>query len=227
MGFVMIDKKYTTNKREVFFDIAKAYVNPSSTVLDIGAGAGAFAKHLNIKDIFLFDGNRESVDLLKQTYKNCYCGKLPILPFENYKFDLIHCSHVVEHLEPEVFYETLKEMDRCLKNKGHLIISAPLMWEHFYDDLSHLKPYNPNIYSKYLVESKQMNYTREKISESYSVVELQYRYHEVFFTEKYSIAENKFYAKILKKLINLSYRLGLRQYEKNGYTIVLKKENNE
>lgn len=222
----MIDKKFITNKREVFFDIAKTYVKHESAVLDIGAGKGAFAKHLNKKDIYLFDGNQKSIDFLKQEYENCYCGKLPILPYEDNKFDLIHCSHVVEHLEPQILYKTLEEMDRCLKDSGYLIISAPMMWENFYDDLSHLKPYNPNIYLKYLTKSEEINFTREKISESYSLVELQYRYHEVFFTERYSANENILGAKIIKRLINLSYRLGLRQYIKNGYTIVLRKEIN-
>ncbi|HNQ67616.1 MAG TPA: class I SAM-dependent methyltransferase [Bacteroidales bacterium] len=222
----MIDKKFVTTKRDVFFDIAGAYLQSDSIVLDIGTGEGSFAKHFNRDDFYLFDGNQLSVELLKQEYKNFFYGKLPVLPFEDNKFDLIHCSHVVEHLEPQVFYESLKEMDRCLRNNGYLVISTPLMWDKFYDDLSHLKPYNPNIISKYLTAQTGMNYTRDKISESYQLVELKFRYHEVFFAEKFSIDGNKFAAKILKKFISLSYRLGLRQYEKNGYTIVLKKENN-
>ncbi len=219
----MIDLRYVTHKRDVFFDISKAYLNNESKVLDIGAGAGAFIKYCKREDFYLFDGNEESINELKKLYKNCFLGTLPHLPFESGIFDLIHCSHVVEHLEPQVFYDTLKEMDRCLNKKGYLIISAPLMWENFYDDLSHIKPYNPNLFIKYLTKTKEINLTREKISESYEMVDLKYRYHEVCYTEYFTSVKNNLLSKLFLKLINLAYRCGIRRYIKSGYTIVLQK----
>lgn len=220
-----IDLKYITNSRSVFFDIAKNHIKKDSIVLDIGAGEGAFAKHCERKDFYLYDGNPESITTLKEEYENCFLGTLPILPFEKNTFDLIHCSHVVEHLEPQIFYDTLKEMDRCLKSNGYLVISAPLMWAQFYDDLSHLKPYNPSLYLKYLTKNTNKNYTRDKISASYKLIELQYRYTEICYTELFTNIKSNIFAKIICKLINLIYRLGIRRYQKNGYTIVLKKQN--
>src|SRR5690606_15521311 len=114
-------------------------------VLDIGAGSGLFSKYFKRNDFYLFDGNDITINELKRENKNVFQGELPIIPFQNNFFDLIHCSHVIEHLNPDVFYETLKEMDRCLKLGGHLIISAPLIWSGFYNDLSHVRPYNPKV----------------------------------------------------------------------------------
>lgn len=219
----MIDIKYVTNKRAVFFNIAKSYICDDSKVLDIGAGEGDFIEHCNRTDFFLYDGNSESVEKLKQKYPNCYQGKLPNLPFENNTFDLIHCSHVVEHLEPQAFYDSLKEMDKCLKKNGYLVISAPLMWENFYDDLSHVKPYNPNIFLKYLTKTNDTNLTRPKISESYKLVELKFRYREIFYTDFLTASERKMFARLILKIFSLFYRCGIHSYQKTGYTIVLQK----
>lgn len=219
----MIDLKYVTQNREVFFEFAKKHIKPDSKVLDIGAGAGAFAEYCEKKDIYLYDGNEESVKQLEKKYENVFLGSLPELPFEDEFFNVIHCSHVVEHLEPQVFYDTLKEMNRCLKPEGVLVISAPLMWDRFYDDLSHIKPYSPNVYIKYLTDTGNNNFTRNKISTRYQSLELVYRYYEVFFTETLTQTKRNVFSYIISKVINLAYRVGFRKYKRNGYTIVLKK----
>lgn len=219
----MIDLKYTTQNRKVFFEIAKKHIITDSKVLDIGAGDGSFADYCEHKSIYLYDGNEESVNTLKEKYNNVFLGNLPKLPFENEYFNVIHCSHVIEHLEPQVFYDSLKEMDRCLKPGGVLIISTPLLWDSFYDDLSHIKPYSPYVLIKYLTDTGNNNLTRTKISTKYENIELIYRYYEKFYTEDLVSTKNNIASFFIKKFINLSYRAGLRKYEKNGYTIVLKK----
>lgn len=219
----MMDLKYATQNRDVFFEIAKKYIDRKSLVLDIGAGNGSFARYCQRDDFYLYDGNNDTVNNLAQEYKNCFFGTLPKLPFSENFFDLIHCSHVVEHLEPQVFYDTLKEMDRCLKPTGYLVISAPMMWEKFYDDLSHVRPYNPNIYIRYLTEKANQNFTRKKISQNYELVELKYRYYQIDYFGKFIIVHSGKKAKLLKRIMKFCQDAGLRKYEKNGYTIVLKK----
>jgi ubiquinone/menaquinone biosynthesis C-methylase UbiE len=219
----MNNSKYVTHNREPFFQIAKNLINPTSTVLDVGAGNGKFADYCNLNSIYLMDGNRESINNLKRKYTNVYYGKLPKLPFEDHKFDLIHLSHVIEHLQPQEVYDTLIEFDRCCKPGGAIVISAPLMWEGFYDDLSHIKPYNPSIFQRYLCSIKQDNYSREIISSDYKVEILQYRFLEknYFYGIKHS---SRILPRIILKIYNYLKMMGLRQYEKTGYTIVLRKE---
>ena len=45
------------------------------------------------------------------------------LPFKNKSFDVIFCSHVLEHVKSEE--KSLDEMNRVLKDDGKLIIGMP------------------------------------------------------------------------------------------------------
>lgn len=220
----MIDLKYATHKREPFFEIAKNYILPKSLVLDIGAGDGSFSRYCDRKDFFLFDGNEKTVEGLKKGKLNATFGKLPILPFMDNFFDLIHCSHVVEHLQPQELYDSLIEMDRCLKKGGFLVISTPLYWEGFYDDLSHHKPYNPFVFIKYLCNESKGNYSRAHVSSNFEVKRIQYRYRLTDFFEPVLTIKSKGLPRLIFKVINsVSFRTGLKKIEKTGYTIVLKK----
>lgn len=213
---------YISHKREPFFQIAKDLIGEKDTILDIGSGNGSFAEFCNLDSMFLFEGNEDSVFKLKEKYKNTFYGRLPKLPFENGKFDIIHMSHVIEHLQPEEVYNTLKEFNRCLKPNGAIIISAPLMWYGFYDDLSHIKPYPPAIFEKYLCGGMCQNLSRIKISNNFRVERLQYRYLK---TSKNLIRpkHNSFISRIFCKIINVLMNRAMSFYEKTGYTIVLRK----
>jgi ubiquinone/menaquinone biosynthesis C-methylase UbiE len=214
------NSKYVTFRREPFYEIAKELIKPDSKVLDIGAGDGGFSEYCKRTDFYLLDGNKDNIDNLIKKHPNSFYGKLPELLFENGFFDVIHCSHVIEYLTSEELYLTLKEMDRCLIDGGYIIISAPLLWENFYGDLSHIKPYYPEIFNKYMGQSNDQVYTREKISQQYLIKRLQYRFGEISIRKSfYNISNNVF----INGLFSLLHRLGLRRYEKTGYTIVLQK----
>ena len=217
-----MNKKYATHKREPFFEIAKKLIKEDSRVLDVGAGNGDFTKYCKYDSMFLFEGNAENVKRLKSKYENVEHGSLPFLPYENNSFDLIHMSHVIEHLYPNDVYETLKEFDRCCKPGGAIVISAPLIWNGFYDDLSHIKPYNPGVFIRYLCSHDIGAYTREKISSEYKIEVLQYRYAEIPITLGISKSDN-FKGKVFYKIYNFLRRKGLKQYQKTGYTVVLRK----
>lgn len=218
-----VNRIYATMSRLPFYEIALKHIKLNDKVLDIGAGNGSFAEFCKRNDFYLFDGNYQTVQELKKKNYNAFYGELPNLPFEDNFFDTIHCSHVIEHLTPETFYKTIKEINRCLKPHGYLVISAPLLWEGFYDDLSHIKPYQPWILKKYLTFGTQVNYTRDIIASDYTEIEIVYRLKESDFFEDYYNTNNSIIINLIFKLINLLYRFGLRKYIKTGYTIVLKK----
>jgi 2-polyprenyl-3-methyl-5-hydroxy-6-metoxy-1,4-benzoquinol methylase len=214
---------FSSQRREPFFNLAKKYISDSSIVLDIGAGNCAFAGFIGRNDITMIDGNSETVQKNRSRYPNYHYGQLPDLPFKDKYFNVIHCSHVIEHLPPNDLFLLLKNCDRCLQNEGYLIFSTPLMWSQFWDDLSHVRPYSPKIFEKYLCKESNENPTREKITNNYTIVELQYRYilkpvgNEIVFTRSDLM---NFIFKIFMKLLN---RVGFRHLDKTGYTIVLKK----
>jgi ubiquinone/menaquinone biosynthesis C-methylase UbiE len=219
----MVNKKYATHRREPFFEIAQGYIKTESKVLDIGAGSGLFSKYCNRTDFYLFDGNAKTITELKKENKNVVQGQLPSLPFEDNFFDLIHCSHVIEHLTPDMFYETLKEMDRCLKVGGYLIISAPLLWSGFYNDLSHVRPYNSKVFRNYLCGEQIFSRTRNVISQNYQQIRLIDRYNETEENFHFTYKKSNILSKIAGKIIYQLMKMNFIFFEKTGFTIILKK----
>jgi|ERR1035437_9867986 SAM-dependent methyltransferase len=221
-------KKYTTHQHAPFFLLVKKYLRESSKILDVGGGDGAFAEIIGRTDTYILDGNHQTVEKLKIKYPNVQYGQLPVLPYQDKFFSMIHCSHIVEHLHPEQLYDFMKEADRCLMNDGYLIISTPLPWSGFYDDLSHVKPYSPMVFKKYFALGNVGSATRTLVSDKYVVKEEVFRYahvHEDEFVifEKTSFPFIPFIIlyKLASKIKNL---LGVRRVEKSGYTLVLQKQ---
>lgn len=222
-GNIMIEHKYSTHNREPFFEIARNIIPNNGQVLDVGGGDGSFGRFCGLSDLYILEGNPESAEKLKTEFSNTVYGRLPKLPFKDLFFDVIHMSHVIEHLQPQEVYDTLVEFDRCCKPGGALVISAPLLWEGFYDDLSHVKPYGPSIFKRYLCASLGANSSRLKISNAYSVERLVYRYIAKTEFVVFQHSKNKFYNK-LKSLFQWFYFSTFQFYEKSGYTIVLRKK---
>lgn len=220
----MINQKFITHQRKPFFEIAKELIQPQHAVLDVGSGDGSFAAFCNKTDMFMLEGNPESVKHLKTNYPNVVEGRLPLLPFNNEQFDVIHMSHVIEHLQPEEVYATLKEFARCCKPGGAIVISAPLLWEGFYDDLSHVKPYSPGIFKKYMCEGIMSNLSRSKISDQFNQERLEYRYLQKNRYTTLNKPENTLNVFVFKVYHKLK-RMIIKEYERTGYTIVLRKKN--
>jgi hypothetical protein len=97
------------------------------------------------------------------------------------------------------------------------------MWYHFCDDLSCVRPYSPRIFEKYLCEKSSPNSTREKISNKYSIIELQYRYHLTEIGADVINIRSSIVNQVYRIVMQFLTRVGFRRIEKTGYTIVLKK----
>ncbi len=220
-------EKYTTFAREPFYELAKKYHNFGMKSLDIGAGKGGFADIIGDQDIYLIDGNPETVMQLKVRYKNSILLNLPSrLPWGDGFFDLIHSSHLIEHLYPSDFYQLLTEVNRLLKPGGVFIVSTPLMWDGFYDDLSHIKPYNPNVLIRYFTDAggvQESERTRSGISKGYKVEELVYRYRLRDFPIVSFTHGNNYVKKVLISIWRFFSKRKLGFYEKTAYTLVLRK----
>ena len=144
--------KYATHKREPFFEIASTYYSPDGICVDIGSGEGNFLKYLQGRQItadnlYLLDGNEETVEKNKGlTARSVYYRAPGKLPFEDKTVSFIHSSHLVDNLNSSDLYQFLSEIDRTLRPGGVLVISTPLLWSKFYDDLSHTRPFNEVVF---------------------------------------------------------------------------------
>ncbi len=221
-------RQYSTGSRVPFFKVAEKYLRLDSRILDIGAGDGAFARAINRPDTYMIDSNPKSVEQMKDTFPNVSLGTIPPIPFEDGYFDMIHCSHIVEHLLPHELYDLMLEWDRCLANHGVIIISTPLMWDSFYNDLSHVKPYNPEVFRKYLTSGTQQCATRKLVSADYEVKELLYRYQLAPVTNQRVFEVSTWWNKSIEwwweTMDKFRFKMGIRKPIPNAYTLVLRKK---
>lgn len=219
--------RYTHAKREPFFELVRAYLpeKHSAVIVDVGAGDGLFARYLHLQERYpsltLLDHNPETVLNLKKEFSHVGLYHAPErLPFTDASVALIHLSHIVEHLYHEDLYTFLNECDRVLVPDGVLIISTPLLWDRFYDDLSHIKPYNPEVFLHYLTRAK-IDASALLIGEGYDQCELIYRYRvsgEKEWGSVYVLVEA-----LMRTISLLVSALGFRKYIRNGYTLVVRK----
>jgi ubiquinone/menaquinone biosynthesis C-methylase UbiE len=95
----IMDEK-TSLKREGYLKIVKKIITelpPGSKILDVGCGKGAYLKDINRirSDLELYGVDIGNVKEFLPDYINFEVSSGDDLPFEDEKFDLIICFHVL------------------------------------------------------------------------------------------------------------------------------------
>ncbi|MEW6556086.1 MAG: class I SAM-dependent methyltransferase [Elusimicrobiota bacterium] len=117
---------YSEHKTPCQFLASYKYVKPylaEKKVLDIGCATGEYLQTFS-KDSIGIDLSSPNVDICRQ--KGLKVKETDInqpLPFQNAEFDVVFCSHVLEHVDSPVFL--LREINRVLKKNGITIICLP------------------------------------------------------------------------------------------------------
>ena len=155
------------------------YLQHCRRILDVGCGTGEFIK-LAPQKIIGLDTNRQTLSICRRQGLKVKFGSAIKIPYPSASFDGLHCSHVIEHLSPPQVYKFLRESARVLKLQGILVISSPLLWSGFYDNLTHIKPYPPRAITRYLVETAP-DTTYPAIPSKFKFVALHWRYR--YFTK--------------------------------------------
>lgn len=199
-------------------------------ILDAGCGVGNFIQFDPVR-IEGVDHNPQSLRVARQRGYTVKKSKVSHMPYQRDTFDGIFCAHVIEHLMPDDVISTLYEFDRVLKKKGILVISAPLLYSRFYNDLTHIKPYPPEAILDYLMDTPQMSTQRTALRKPvrYVMKTLLYRYDYLYYPRvepsRFSNLFQKVPRYVLKIISLASYRVGIKNYFcKNGYTLVLEKQ---
>ncbi len=219
-------QKYNTFNRAPFFELARGYMpKGSGKVLDIGAGGSSFVDLFKPEqNVYLLDGNPTTIEELKaKRYNNVILHKIPgKMPFADNFIDYIHCSHVIEHLSYDDCYTFVKDVDRILKPGGVLVISAPTFHPDFYNDFSHIKPYHPSVFLKYLVYGISEGASAAPLSGGYTKLALVFRY-TLSTPTTYMGSENRLLDFCFYLWRQAKVMLGIKVYQRSGYTLVLKK----
>lgn len=202
-----INKNY---QLEYLFKKELSYFENSKNILDIGCGNGNFIK-LDPKRIIGLDSNKESLLVCKRKKFKVFYGNATSLPFNSKVFEGVHCSHIIEHLYPDKAYKMLQEIARVLKENGVLVLSSPLLWEGFYNNFTHIKPYNPESILRYLVDEGEEK-TFCEIKDRFMKIDLYWRFRLLKLPTRFGYL-----------LSNFLYQFGVHTLLKDAYTLVVKK----
>lgn len=105
-------------------------INEESNILDIGSGPNKTESFLNrVKDKFecncyLVDISDEICSSWEGTKIESSNSSLPNLDFDDNKFDLVLCSHTLEHIDD--IENSIEEIKRITKSGGIVIINSPI-----------------------------------------------------------------------------------------------------
>ena len=110
--------------------------------LDIGSGISPVSP-IEEKTLFM-DLSREGIEFLKKKGFNAKIGSITKIPEEDYLFDVIFCSEVLEHIKD--YKKALSEMKRVLKKNGKAIITVPVYMKYWNEDdefVEHYRRFEP------------------------------------------------------------------------------------
>jgi len=119
--------------------------NKQYKYLEVGAGTGRFPllvkqKYKNI-DVKCLEINKKLSEKLIESGLETTVGSVLDMPYEDNHFDIVHCSHLIEHFGYPDITKVLDELFRVTKIDGYVIIRTPLMHPNFYNDIDHIRPY--------------------------------------------------------------------------------------
>jgi ubiquinone/menaquinone biosynthesis C-methylase UbiE len=225
--YKQLKRVYTTVGKLEFKNIQKTIKSFSNgkelSFLDAGSGLCTVpvyfsSKYPNMK-FFCVDINDDLVALAKSYHFNAYKSNVLNLPFDDNTFDIVHCSHVIEHLRYPEVVEAIHELFRVCKKDGCVIIRTPLRVNHrFYNDIDHIRPYPPDSIINYFTNPQQQKvgiYTIEEVKRWFTRV-----YFE-FDPNRYPYG----FVRIINQLLKLSWLFIRFPFARpNNYGIVLKKK---
>lgn len=196
------------------------FADRKASFLDVACGAGFFVQKLSaVFPQFQMTGldiNFQMVDLTRQKGIKAVKGNILKLPFQNETFQVVHASHIIEHLGYPNITRAIDEMFRVLATNGYLIIRSPLFHPTFYDDLSHVRPYPPDSVTNYFFALQQSKKGKTHTKEVY----LWYR------REALQIPwfDDSLFVHRVNDLLKLSWiHFKLPRFFPNGYVLILQK----
>ncbi len=218
------------NCRLISFSLGLQYLQEGSiTVVDVGCGFSDFASQVQQKNpmavTYYLDGNPDTVEKLKIQGYNALIYQAPArLPFDDGQIEFIHCSHMIEHLQPQELYMLLQEINRTLTVQGVLVLSTPTLWEGFYNDLSHVRPYPVAVLDKYLTPGpNELSSTRRYVSQ-FRREALFYRYEKCPIFSYHGLrGDARFMDMIVLAIKRLVASIGIYRLTTTGYTAIYRK----
>ncbi|MDP3042491.1 MAG: class I SAM-dependent methyltransferase [Candidatus Omnitrophota bacterium] len=125
-------------------DFLQGFINPESSVLDLGAGFCEFINNIKAKNKYAVDINPQLKNYAGESVQviNAHCANLQEISTES--IDVVFSSEFFEHLKnKEELFATLKEVHRILRERGKLIVVCPnirYVGHRYWDFIDHGLP---------------------------------------------------------------------------------------
>ena len=216
--------------------VALPYFRQAHRILEIGPGRARFAQDcLRDKAVTFYEPYEGAASALEATkppqWQVMRCDAREGLTGGPY--DVVYASHLIEHLTPEQLYKFLQDCDRVLAPGGYLVLAAPMLWAHFYCDITHRQPYMPHTIARAMTGGFG-DMTWAPISDRYTVVREAIGYEEDYTREGrvqvHPVWERPFLASrwwvvdgLLAVCRALLRRCGVRLVRHNSWLLVLRK----
>lgn len=132
--------------------ISKIYKNGRFSLLEVGSGECRFVKKLSLlfpnAEISCIEINPDLAKIAKDSgFEVINDNVLNVKPEKEY--DIVHCSHVIEHFGYPQVAQLLDFLVASTKIGCAIILRSPLMYDKFYYDLDHIRPYPPRAIERY------------------------------------------------------------------------------
>jgi SAM-dependent methyltransferase len=197
--------------------LAKLPPHTKARYLEVGSGNGAFLPELRPFgfDITCLELNPELAARTRVAGFLTICRSILDNGFPDSSFDVVHCSHVIEHFGYPDIACVLDELARVTRNGGTIIIRSPLLHPRFYDDLDHIRPYPPETVLNYFSHAEQQRVGRFKVN-----CELVWIRNAAFCLCPYTGGR---LTQLFNKLMMITYLLCRCPRMATGYVMVLRK----
>ena len=134
--------------------------------LEVGSGLGRFVDVIKNRfnfNITAVEINSELAEKTSQMGVNTLNINFVENNFPDESFDVVHCSHVIEHIPYPAIVDFLDELFRITKSGGNVIIRSPLMSNDFFTCIDHIRPYPPKTILDYYSNPQQQRTGKYRI----------------------------------------------------------------
>ena len=206
-------------------------------VLEIGPGRAQFARnHLRGHRVTFMEPYEPAAEAIEKTgmapawrvLRQDVRNGIPGGPY-----GIIYASHLIEHLGGDELYSALQDMDDALQPGGFLVLAAPILWGHFYCDITHVSPWMPHLVYRALTGGFG-DMSRPPISDKYEQVTLLFGWEEDTLRDGtrqlmtvWDVPEYRARWWVLDYVMDLGRRVlrrcGVRQVRRNSWLLVMRK----
>jgi SAM-dependent methyltransferase len=164
-----------TQDEKQLVNFLKKYTNKNDKILDVGCGIGAnldLLKSVGYNNTIGVDISQDMVsETSRKGHKVYIIDELEKLELKD--FDVILFAHVLEHIAYPDIINVMEGYFNMCKPDAQIIIVMPTLYDAFYNDVDHIKPYYPN--GLITVFSKHIGSRQYKSNYNLSLIDIMYR----------------------------------------------------